>query len=262
MKEVEANGMRTAYLEEGSGDPVVLVHGLGGTAAAIFKHLLAPLSRSHQVIAYDLRGSGLSSVTEGPYTVELLTEDLDALLAALGLDNVTLIGHSLGGGVVLEYAATRPDRVRAAVGIGAVTGLPEQGKAGMAARAETVESQGMAAVAETVATNGLAPSFRQAHPEEFRELVSLIAASDTTGYAAQCRALVAMDVTRQLRGIRCPVLLVCGEKDQASPPAANEANAALIPEVQLVEIADTAHIIPWERPVELLAEVSDFLQVV
>ena len=153
MTEIEVNGVRTFYVEEGSGDTVVLVHGLGGTATAIYKHLLAPLSERHHVVAYDLRGSGQSSVTPGPYTVELLAEDLDAVLAALDLDTVTLIGHSLGGGIVLEYAATRPDRVRATVGIGAVTDLPEQGKAGMAARAETV------------ATNGLAASFREAHPE-------------------------------------------------------------------------------------------------
>jgi 3-oxoadipate enol-lactonase len=259
MKAIDVNGVQTAYLDQGLGDPVVLVHGLGGTATAIFKHLLAPLSGRHHVVAYDLRGSGRSSVTPGPYTVELLAEDLDALLTALDLDAVMLIGHSLGGGIVLEYAATRPDRVRAVVGIGAVTGLPEQGKVGMAARAETVESEGMAAVAETVATNGLASSFREAHPKEFRELVSLIASSDTTGYAAQCRALVAMDVTRQLPGIRCPVLLVCGEKDQASPPAANAANAALIPDARLVEFADTAHIIPWERPEDLLSELTAFL---
>lgn len=259
MKEIEVNGVRTAYLEQGSGDPVVLVHGLGGTATAIFKHLLAPLAERHHVVAYDLRGSGQSSVTPGPYTVELLAEDLDALLTELGLDTVALIGHSLGGGIVLEYAATRPDRVRAVVGIGAVTGLPEQGKAGMATRAETVESQGMAAVAETVATNGLAASFREASPGEFQALTSLIASSDTTGYAAQCRALVAMDLTERLPGVRCPVLLVCGERDQASPPAANAANAALIPDVRLVEIDDTAHIIPWERPDELLSELAGFL---
>ena len=257
--EIEVNGVRTFWSERGSGDPLVLVHGLGGTGEGIFKHLLAPLSARHRVITYDLRGSGRSSVTPGPYTVELLAADLDALLTALGLDGVTLVGHSLGGGIVLEHAATRPERVRAVVGIGAVTGLPEQGKEGMEARAQTVERQGMAAVAETVATNGLAPSFREEHPEELRALAALIESNDAAGYAAQCRALVAMDVTSRLSEVRCPVLLVCGEKDQASPPAANGANAALIPNARLVELPDTAHIIPWEKPDALLAELTGFL---
>lgn len=258
MAAIEANGVETFYVEQGSGDPVVLVHGLGGTGAGTFKHLLAPLSERHRVIAYDLRGSGRSSVTPGPYTVELLADDLDALLTALGLDAVTLVGHSLGGGIVLHYAATRPDRVRAAVGIGAVTALPEQGRAAMEARAVTVESQGMEAVAETVATNGLATSFREANPEELHSLIALLASSDPAGYAAQCRALVAMDVTPRLRDLRCPVLLVCGAEDMASPPAANSANAALIPDVKLVELDDTAHIIPWEKPDELLAALMGF----
>lgn len=252
MAEIEVNGVRTFYVEHGAGRPIVLVHGLGGTGDGIFKHLIAPLAERHRVIAYDLRGSGRSAVTPGPYTVELLADDLDALSTALGLEAVTLVGHSLGGGIVLQYAATRPDRVRSVVGIGAVTTLPEQGRIGMEARARTVESEGMAAVAETVATNGLAPSFREANPEELRSLVALLASSDPAGYAAQCRALVAMDVTARLPDIRCPVLLVCGELDQASPPAANTANAALIPDARLVELAATAHIIPWERPGSVL----------
>ena len=259
MTEIEVNGVRTFCVEDGSGDPVVLVHGLGGTGTGIFKHLLGPLSERHRVITYDLRGSGQSSVTPGPYTVELLAEDLDALVTALRLDTVALVGHSLGGGIVFEYAATHPDRVRAAVGVGAVTGLPEQGKEGMEVRAQTVESRGMTAIAETVATNGLAPSFREQNPGEFQELLSLIASNAAAGYAAQCRALVAMDVTSRLPELRCPVLLVCGEKDQASPPAANAANAALFPDARLVELADTAHVIPWERPGELLAELTGFL---
>ncbi len=260
MAEIEVNGVRTFYADLGSGHPVVLVHGLGGTGAGIFKHLISPLAERYRVVAYDLRGSGKSSVTPGPYTVELLADDLDALSTALGLEVVTLVGHSLGGGIVLHYAATRPDRVRRVVGIGAVTALPEQGRVGMEARARTVESEGMAAVAETVATNGLARSFREANPEEFRSLVALLASSDPVGYAAQCRALVQMDVTARLRDIRCPVLLVCGENDQASPPATNAANAALIPNARLVELADTAHIIPWERPgpvLELVQRASD-----
>jgi 3-oxoadipate enol-lactonase len=256
MAEIEVNGARTFYEEHGSGPVVVLVHGLGGTGAGIFKHLIAPLAERHRVIAYDLRGSGGSSVTPGPYTIELLADDLDALSTALGLEIATLVGHSLGGGIVLHYAATRPDRVRRVVGIGAVTALPEQGRLGMEARARTVESEGMAAVADTVATNGLALSFREANPEEFLSLVALLASCDPVGYAAQCRALVAMDVTARLHEIRCPVLLVCGEKDLASPPETNAANASLIPDARLVELADTAHIIPWERPGPLLELVQ------
>jgi 3-oxoadipate enol-lactonase len=260
MAEIVVNGIRTYYVENGSGDPLVLVHGLGGTGTDIWKKQIAELARDHRVIAYDVRGTGRTDVTPGPYTIELLADDLDALVQGLGLERVAIVGHSMGGGIALQYAATRPERVRAVVGAGAVAELPEQGKQGMETRAETVERDGMAAVAETVATNGLAPSFREAYPEEFQEFISLLASNRPEGYAAQCRALVAMAVTERFDQVKAPVLLVCGELDQASPPAMNEANAARLPNALVVQLADCAHIIPWEKPTELLDAVSGFLR--
>jgi pimeloyl-ACP methyl ester carboxylesterase len=57
-----------------------------------------------------------------------------------------------------------------------------------------------------------------------------------------------------------PVLLVCGELDMASPPAMNQENAARLPNATLVEVADCAHIIPWEKPEELLDAARPFLR--
>jgi 3-oxoadipate enol-lactonase len=258
MAEITVNGVRTWYEEEGSGDPVVLVHGLGSTGQDLWKKVLAELAASFRVLAYDLRGSGTSDAPPGPYSVEMLADDLQALLVELGYERVAVVGHSMGGGIALELAGRNPERVRAVVGVGAVAQLPEQGRAGMETRAETVEAQGMAAVAETVATNGLAPSFREAHPEEFQEFISLLASNRPEGYAAQCRALVEMAVP--LERVRAPVLLVSGDLDQASPPAMNEANVSRLPDARFVEIADAAHILPWEKPRELLDSAVPFLR--
>jgi 3-oxoadipate enol-lactonase len=257
MAEITVNGVRTWYEEEGSGDAVVLVHGLGGTGQDIWKKVLAELAGSFRVLVYDLRGSGQSDAPPGPYTIAGLADDLQALLVALGYERVAVVGHSMGGGIGLELAGRDPGRVRAVVGVGAVAELPDQGRAGMQTRAETVEADGMTAVAETVATNGLAPSFRQAHPEEFQELISLLASNRPEGYAAQCRALVTMAVP--LERVSAPVLLVSGELDQASPPAMNEANVARLPNSRFVQIADAAHILPWEKPRELLDAAVPFL---
>jgi 3-oxoadipate enol-lactonase len=259
VPEIETNGIRTSYDVYGSGPALVLVHGLGGTGTDVWKKQIAELAHDFRVVVYDLRGSGRSEATPGPYTIELLVEDLHALVQALGLAPVALMGHSMGGSIVLAYADAHPDGVRATVGVGAPTRLPDQAREGLAARAETVESQGMNAVAETVATNGMAPSFRESHTEEFQEYISMLGSANVEGYAAQCRALVAMDVTPSLRSIAAPVLLVCGELDGVSPPAANEAAASAIRDARLVRIEDCAHIVPWEKPDELLAAVRPFL---
>jgi len=119
--------------------------------------------------------------------------------------------------------------------------------------------EGSRAVAETVATNGMAPSFREARPEELRACVELLAANDVRGYAAQCRGLAELDLGGELGRIRAPVLLVGGELDGVVPPAANERNAARIPSCELRLLEDCGHIVPWEKPGELLDIVRPFL---
>jgi 3-oxoadipate enol-lactonase len=237
----------------------VLVHGLGGTAAAIWKRQIPELAREFRVIAYDLRGSGRSEVTPGPYTIELLADDLHALVDALELGQVALMAHSMGGSIALAYAARHVHDVRALVGIGAPAEFPEQARAGLAARADTVEAEGMAAVAETVAANGVSPTFREQHPEEFRELVAMLAANDPRGYAAQCRALVGLDLAARLGQISAPVLLVSGDRDGVSPPAATERNAAALPDGRFTIVEDCGHILTREKPEALAQEALPFL---
>ena len=156
----------------------MLVHGLGGTGAGIWKRQIAELAAEFRVIAYDLRGSGASEVTPGPYSIDLLADDLRALVDALGLGRAALVAHSMGGSIALAYAARYPGDVLALVAVGAPAEFPDQARAGLAARAETVEAEGMGAVAETVATNGVSPTFREGEPDEFREFVALLEGND------------------------------------------------------------------------------------
>jgi pimeloyl-ACP methyl ester carboxylesterase len=238
----------------------VLVHGLGGTGAGIWRRQLADLAAGFRVIAYDLRGSGASEVTPGPYSIDLLAEDLRALVDELGLGRTALVGHSMGGSVALAYAARYRGDVLAVVGIGAPTTLPDQARAGLAARAETVEAEGMGAVAETVATNGVSPTFREGEPGEFREFVALLEGNDPQGYAAQCRALVGLDLAGRLGEVAAPTLLVSGDRDGVSPPAATEANAGDIPDCRFAIVPDCGHIMTWERPGALADAAWPFLR--
>ena len=153
-----------------------------------------------------------------------------------------------------------PADVRAVVGLGAPVSFPDQARAGLAARSETVEADGMAAVAETVATNGVSPTFREGKPEEFEAFVALLAANDPQGYAAQCRALVGLDIAGRLGDVAAPVLLISGDRDGVSPPAVTEANAALVPDGRNVLVEDCGHILPWEKPEALARSAWPFLR--
>jgi pimeloyl-ACP methyl ester carboxylesterase len=238
----------------------VLVHGLGGTGADIWKHQIADLAESFRVVAYDLRGSGASEISPGPYSIGLLCDDLRALVDALDLGRVALVAHSMGGSIALMYAGRYSGDVTALVGIGAPAEFPDQARIGLEQRAQAVEAEGMDAVAETVATNGVSPTFRQQNPEEFRKLVAMLAANDPVGYAAQCRALVGLDIVARLANVAAPALLVSGDRDAVSPPAVTEANAGRIPGGRFVIVEDCGHILPWEKPDDLALTAWPFLR--
>ena len=106
---------RVRILECGAGDvDVVMLHGWVASAYS-FRHQLAALPAfGARCVAMDLRGFGLSDKPRGrgSYTMAGYLADLDALLDALSLKRVVLVGHSMGGGIALTYALTRPDRVR------------------------------------------------------------------------------------------------------------------------------------------------------
>lgn len=259
MPEITANGVRTRYSEAGSGPSVVLVHGLGGTSS-IWDPISSSLAAEFQVVAYDLRGSGGSERPAGPWSLDDFVADLDAVVEGLGLAPAAIVGHSMAGGIVLAYAARHPGKVRAVVGVGAVTELPDAGRDGMRQRAATVRAEGMESVATNVATAGTAPSWRAGHPAAWEAFRSLLAANDPEAYALQAEVVAALDVSSELPRVACPALLVAGELDVPSPPALNTANATALPDARHVQLADCGHIVSLEKPAELLDVLLPFLR--
>lgn len=112
-RHVEVGGNRISYLEAGSvGDPaVLLVHGLMSDSGT-WAEVLEPLAeRGLRAIAIDLLGHGASDKPAGAYLLDDFALVLDGFLAALGIEHVTLCGHSLGGAIAIHYGYHFPQRV-------------------------------------------------------------------------------------------------------------------------------------------------------
>jgi len=107
---VDAAGTRTRYLEIGSGEPLILLHGTGGHLEAYARNF-APLSEHFRVIAYDMTGHGYTDKPDTPYTVDLHSDHLLALMDSLGIERAHLSGESLGAWVAAWTAARHPERV-------------------------------------------------------------------------------------------------------------------------------------------------------
>ncbi|MFF4546559.1 alpha/beta fold hydrolase [Streptomyces sp. NPDC001435] len=124
--EVVAGGIRTNYLEEGSGNPVVLVHGSGPgvTAYANWRLTIPALSKRMRVLALDMAGFGFSERPEGVrYGLDLWVDQLVGFLDALEVPCASIVGNSFGGAIALRAAARHPERVDRLVLMGSV-GVP------------------------------------------------------------------------------------------------------------------------------------------
>jgi 2-hydroxymuconate-semialdehyde hydrolase len=119
---VEADGLATNYHDEGSGVPIVLIHGSGPgvTAWANWRLTIPPLSRGFRVLAPDITGFGYTQKTpDDTYDMDRWLGHLTGFLDAIGLDSVSVIGNSFGGALALALAVHHPDRVRRLVLMGA-----------------------------------------------------------------------------------------------------------------------------------------------
>ena len=107
---VVVNGHRLHYRTAGRGPVILLIHGIAGSGAT-WKRLLQPLARGHRVIALDLLGHGLSDKPRGDYSLAGHASVVRDFLDALGISEVTAVGHSYGGGVAMQLLYQYPERV-------------------------------------------------------------------------------------------------------------------------------------------------------
>src|SRR6266571_4321682 len=103
------HGYRRVFRIAGSGPPLLLIHGIGDSSAT-WRTVLPALARRHLVIAPDLLGHGMSAKPRADYSVAAYANGMRDLLGVLGIDRVTLVGHSLGGGVAMQFAYQFPEK--------------------------------------------------------------------------------------------------------------------------------------------------------
>ena len=111
-KQVQVEGVNIRYIDEGEGDPLVLVHGIP-TSSFLWRHMIKDLSAYGRVIAPDLPGFGFSDPPQnGDYSISNYARLLESFLETLSLEPATLICHDYGGPIVITYAMKNPDKYK------------------------------------------------------------------------------------------------------------------------------------------------------
>lgn len=256
---IEVNGAELVYEDTGGdGPPVVLVHGLGGSAYVWWAQLVALRGEGYRAIALDQRGAGRSSDAPGPYSVEGWAADVESLLDAIGVESAALVGHSVGC-MIAQHAALRlGERATALALCGGAPRWPEGYGPGFDERARLARAGRMDENAEAVAERGLTDRFRAERPEVHGLLVALVASNHPDAYAEWALATGAGSM-RDLGDVVCPVLAFAGDQDQVTPMALSEQIADAVPSGEAASVADAAHWSMLEQPGELNQLVLGFL---
>jgi len=253
---------RVVVEEEGEGDAVVCVHGLGGSSNT-FTPLMPALAR-HRVIRVDLPGSGRSSRAEGPLTIERFVETLLSACNRLGVARAHWIGHSLGTIVCQHLAVASPKLVRSIALFGPLIAPPEPARVAMRARAAKARNEGIAGMHEIalgLVNAALSADTQQRSPLAVAFVRESLMRQDSDGYARTCDALAEASAAAVER-IEAPVLLVTGDEDGVAPPQAVRVMAEKLhsaKSTRVVVLPKCGHWTPVERPEECGRELRDFL---
>ncbi len=245
-----------ALEDTGSGTPVVMVHGIGGTLS-VFEAQVQALGGTMRTIRYDLRGSGRHRAAQA-MGVQDWVADLVALLDELGCARIHGVGHSLGTLVLQELAARHPARVASLALLGINRGPSEERRAAMRERARQVASGGIGPMINTLMQAGPSAHTRANAPLTMGLLREMLLAQDPQAYAWTCEAMAAAS-RPQLQAWDGPLLLVAGADDKASPPEISQALAAERPGTRIVVLPECGHWMPIERPAEVARELRAFL---
>ena len=260
VQRLSVNGVSLAVEVRGEGPAVLFVHGYP-LDRSIWPHQMAALDGWCR-IAPDLRGMGQSDAPDLGYNMETYAADLAALLDRLGVDEVVLVGHSMGGYVAFEFLRRWRNRVRGLVLVDtrAEPDTPE-GRKNRDAAAATAREEGTVAIAESMVPRLLGGSTLAEAPATVERVRAMMAATPVPGIVGALGAMRdRLDSTPMLPGLAgLPTLVIVGDEDQLTPPSQARAMADAIPGANLVVIRSAGHLPSLERPVETTDAIQAFL---
>ena len=247
-----------AYRTDGEGEPLVLVHGVGG-GAENWDGVVAALPERFQVIRLDLSGHGRSGLITTPCTVQDLARDVTDVMDALGIRSAAIAGFSLGGLIAQSIALDAPERITKLVLVDAVAGRTPEEQARSAARIEVVREKGLAFIAAGNREFWFSDDFRRAHPEAVEARVRQFMACDPASYLHAYAVFAKGDFGERLREIRKPALVMTGEFDTAATARMARLMHDCIAGSRLEILAGMRHAVLIECPQRVAGLLAEFL---
>ena len=215
---IEVNGIRINYRVDGpEGAPWVTMSNSLATTHRMWDAQVPAFTRQYRLLRYDKRGHGETDVTPGPYSFELLADDVLALLAALGISRTHFVGLSMGGMTGMTMALRQPGVLRSLVLCDTTSKDPLGDPALWQQRIDAVTAGGsMEPLVETTVARFLTSDTVKNRPEVADAVRAMVRSTPIGGYTACCQAISKLNLTDRLPAINLPTLIVVGADDPAT----------------------------------------------
>jgi 3-oxoadipate enol-lactonase len=256
MKTAKVNGTEINYE----------MHGKQGSSWLILSHSLACSTRMwdpqvaafkdrYCIVNYDMRGHGKSAVPAGPYTLDMLADDVLGLMKHLDIERATFVGLSIGGMIGQTLALRQTKRFDKMVLADTSHTQPPEAIKQWEERIRVAQSQGMTALVPSTLERWFTPSFRESPPA--KKIAQLIESTPVAGYVGCGQAIMKLNTTARLKEIKLPVLAIAGEADPSAPGTRHIGET--VPGAKLVMIPQAAHIANVEQAEAFNRALRDFL---
>src|SRR6185369_1598877 len=256
-----SDGARLHWETHGSGDPVLLIMGLGSNAYG-WHRTIPWLAERYETIAFDNRGTGRSDAPAGEYTIAQMAADAAAVLDAAGHRTALVVGASLGGMIAQRFALTHAERVRSLVLLCTTPGGRNAVRASDAVMAGLVSGgENPDDVYRKNAWFLYGDETRTRHPDRIEEDIVYRAKIRTppTGYFGQLRAAMGHDTFEELPALAVPTLVVHGDADLLVPTDNGKLLAGRIPKAELALLPGAGHMLQADAGDAVREAVLGFL---
>lgn len=256
MPHINVQGINFYYEINGSGDPLLFIHGLGSSTRD-WEFQVPEFSPKYKVITVDLRGHGKSDKPKGPYSISMFATDVAEIIKYLDLADVSIVGISLGGAIVLQLTIDYPELIKNLVVVNSRASIIDANalEQTINERTKIIENEGMKGMGETLAS---VLFIKPEQEEKRKKTIKRWAENDIDSYINSLKSLIGFNLMNELSRIKCPTLIITSDQDY-SPVSVKEEYAKLIPKSIVKVVNDARHAVTMEKPKEFNEIILEFL---
>ena len=255
---IEVNGAAIRYAISGNGpQTLVLFHELGGSLES-WNGLVPLLPKNLTVLRADMRGAGMSEKVSGTLDLDLVCDDMVALLDALGITGKVIVaGAAAGGAIAVHFAIRHSNRAAKVILISPALGVPPELHAAALDTSNTADEKGMRALTSDIFPKAFPDHLWTSNDERLKVRARWLGA-DPRGYAAAYRMLVRAETLKELPDVACPVLALAGKYDPYWTPKMIESAMKIVRDVRF-EAVEAGHFMSIQNPDRAAAAIRPFL---